>query len=36
MTLWLSAWPMWRLPVTFGGGSTIVNGGLSLVTSAVK
>ena len=31
-----SAWPRCRLPVTFGGGITIENGGLSLVGSAVK
>ena len=21
MIVWLKAWPMWRVPVTFGGGS---------------
>ena len=26
-----NAWPMCRLPVTFGGGMTIENGGLSLL-----
>ena len=31
-----SAWPRCRLPVTFGGGITIVYGGLSLAGSAVK
>ena len=30
------ACPRCRLPVTFGGGITIENGGLSLVGSAVK
>jgi hypothetical protein len=27
---------MWRLPVTFGGGMTMQNGGFSLAGSAVK
>ena len=31
-----SACPRCRLPVTFGGGITIENGGLSLAGSAVK
>jgi hypothetical protein len=30
------AWPMCIEPVTFGGGMTIENGGLSLCASAVK
>src|SRR3954471_10789969 len=34
--VWLSAWPMCREPVTFGGGSTIENGGFSDEASAVK
>jgi hypothetical protein len=36
MTVWFRACPMCRLPVTFGGGSTIENGGLSDPASAVK
>ncbi len=31
-----SAWPRCRLPVTFGGGITIENGGLPLSGCAVK
>src|ERR1700738_5053541 len=34
--VWSSAWPMCRLPVTFGGGSTIEYAGLLLAGSAVK
>ncbi len=36
MSVWSSACPMCRLPVTFGGGSTIEYPGLSLDASAVK
>lgn len=30
------AWPMCRAPVTLGGGMTMTNGGLSLLTSGLK
>ena len=36
MSVWSSAWPMCRLPVTFGGGSTTEYAGLSLEGSASK
>src|SRR5947207_2801679 len=34
--VWLRAWPRCREPVTFGGGSTIENGGFPDEASAVK
>src|SRR3981081_951838 len=36
ISVWSSAWPMCRLPVTFGGGSTIEYAGLLLAGSALK
>src|SRR5712672_315109 len=36
ISVWSSAWPMCRLPVTFGGGSTIEYAGLPLDGSALK
>src|SRR3546814_10132108 len=36
MSVWSRAWPMCRVPVTFGGGSTIEYGGLPEVASAAK
>src|SRR5258708_19254105 len=36
ISVWSSAWPMCRLPVTFGGGSTIEYAGLPLDASALK
>ena len=38
-TSWMvavSAWPMWSEPVTLGGGMTMQNGGLSLLSCARK
>src|SRR3954452_12093714 len=36
INVWLRAWPMCSEPVTFGGGSTIENGGFPDEASAVK
>ena len=36
MSVWSSAWPMCRLPVTLGGGSTIEYPGFALSGSATK
>src|SRR5215469_2888002 len=36
ISVWSSAWPMCRDPVTFGGGITMVNGGAADRASAVK
>src|SRR5690242_10012040 len=36
ISVWLRAWPMCSEPVTFGGGSTIENGGFPDEASAVK
>jgi len=36
MTVWLKAWPMCRVPVTFGGGSWMLNDGLPSSMLAAK
>ena len=35
MMVWLNAWPMCSVPVTFGGGSWIANDGAPALASPV-